>query len=834
MFTFISSWRTAAIVLSDLGSTAYYIGGIVEQAIGPAAPWYILAVMLFSYAVRSVYIESVSLFVRGGVYRVTREAMGGTLAKVAVSALLFDYILTGPISSVSAGQYIMGLLFEVLSGVGNITIDPALRLSASRWGAVILAVAATLYFYRLNILGIHESSDKALKIMIVTSVMAVVVLGWGVLTLAIEGPRGHLALMPDLNFKMNYTLGELHSPLGFIADSSLGRVLAKIHGREFLSLIGALGVIVAFGHSILAMSGEETLAQVYREVESPKLKNFKKAALIVFLYSFIFTSGVCFLAVLLIPDNVRMARYADNLIGGLAMHVMGPMWARLLLNGLVVVVGSLILSGAVNTAIIGSNGVLNRLAEDGVVPVWFQKPHRRFGTTHRLLTLVVGLQLLTIIASRGDVIVLGEAYAFGVVWSFVLMTASMLILRFRNRRPREFRVPLNVQLGKFELPVGLTLVFLVLFLSAVVNLLTKETATKWGLGFTLTFLSVFVVTERVNRVRRRGQSHEHRDQFNCATAPRLSREELSLRLPYCKLVAIRSPHSMAMLEKSLAEADPDTTDVVVMTAKVTSGDGDGPASDELTDYEQQLMTAVVARAELAGKVVRPLIVPTNNPLHAILRAASEIGAQEIVLGASNKYTAQDQVDLVSLYWLSLHGGEMRPVTIRIVSRNRDLVFDLAGGNRIPTIGERKAKSIAEMRAAGEGVGRVLLAYDGTAGATDLFQSVLTMLDAQVGLTVVSVAAKGADAADGDFLDQVRNQSARLNRAIELAEVRDDPAAELCALALQQKADLVIYMEPEERLDERSPQQHWTVNFPSTCPCQVLIAPRMRNLDVVDE
>ena len=132
MFTFISYWRTAAIVLSDLGSTAYYIGGIVEQAIGPAAPWFILAVMLFSYAVRSVYIESVSLFVRGGVYRVTREALGGLAAKVAVSALLFDYVLTGPISSVAAGQYIMGLLVE-LSGSHFL---PSVRTA----GAVLIAV----------------------------------------------------------------------------------------------------------------------------------------------------------------------------------------------------------------------------------------------------------------------------------------------------------------------------------------------------------------------------------------------------------------------------------------------------------------------------------------------------------------------------------------------------------------------------------------------------------------------------------------------------------------------------------------------------------------------
>src|SRR5947209_2977774 len=115
MFTFTSYWRTAAVVLCDLASTAYYIGGIVEQAIGPAAPWFILAVMFFSYAVRSVYIESCSLFIRGGVYRVVREALGPFFAKVAVSALLFDYILTGPISGVSAGQYIMGLLLDSAS-----------------------------------------------------------------------------------------------------------------------------------------------------------------------------------------------------------------------------------------------------------------------------------------------------------------------------------------------------------------------------------------------------------------------------------------------------------------------------------------------------------------------------------------------------------------------------------------------------------------------------------------------------------------------------------------------------------------------------------------------
>src|SRR5215510_9927663 len=138
MFTFISYWRTAAVVLCDLASTAYYIGGIVEQSIGPAAPWFILAVMLFSYAVRWVYIESCTLFVRGGVYRVVREALGRFAAKIAVSALLFDYVLTGPISGVSAGQYIVGLALEVVSRAGGIQIDEAARRHWKEWGSVAI------------------------------------------------------------------------------------------------------------------------------------------------------------------------------------------------------------------------------------------------------------------------------------------------------------------------------------------------------------------------------------------------------------------------------------------------------------------------------------------------------------------------------------------------------------------------------------------------------------------------------------------------------------------------------------------------------------------------
>src|SRR5690242_2995947 len=138
---------------------------------------------------------------------------------------------------------------------------------------------------------------------------------------------------------------------------------------------------------------------------------------------------------------------------------------RLFLNAFVVLVGFLILSGAVNTAIIGSNGVLNRVAEDGVMPDWFLKPHPHYGTTYRILYLILFLKLFTIIASQGDVFLLGEAYAFGVVWSFVFQGLSMMVLRFKRREPREFKVPLNFTIKGIEIPAGLGLILLVLLIS---------------------------------------------------------------------------------------------------------------------------------------------------------------------------------------------------------------------------------------------------------------------------------------------------------------------------------------------------------------------------------
>src|SRR5215475_5250693 len=382
MLTFISFWRAAAIVLNDLGSSAFYAGDIAEQAVSASAPWFILGIMLFSFAVRAVYVESCSMFTRGGVYRVVKEALGGTFAKLSVSALMFDYILTGPISGVSAGQYIAGLINELLGAAAKHGWIPQAMLNMFHGtpkldvnhAAAAFAVLVTIYYWRENVKGIEESSDKALRVMQITTVMVVILMIWAFYTV----------------FKTNASLPPFPIPENLhFSDEALG----FLKHTDIAKTFGLFGILIAFGHSVLAMSGEESLDQLNREIASPKLRNLKRAALIIAIFSFVFTGIGSMLAVMIIPDDVRVKVYSDNLISGMAMHMVGPHVLKLIFRVFVVVVGFLILSGAINTSIIGSNGVLNRVSEDGVLTDWFRRPHRKYGTSYRIVNLIVGLQV---------------------------------------------------------------------------------------------------------------------------------------------------------------------------------------------------------------------------------------------------------------------------------------------------------------------------------------------------------------------------------------------------------------------------------------------------------
>jgi amino acid transporter len=651
MLSFISFWRGAAIVLSDLASSAFYAGGIAESTIGKSAPWFILAVMLFSYAVRSVYLESCSMYVRGGVYVVVRDAMGPFLARLSVSALIFDYILTGPISVVSAGQYLAGVINEISQMVHSGSPIPPFEFSAA------FGVVATLYFWWTNIKGVHESSTKALRIMQITTVMVVMFLIWCGLTLLKRGP----AQIPPAPLPSNLAFDHPNADLGWLA------------GTRWIQMPMVV-IIVAFGHSVLAMSGFETLAQVYREIEAPKLQKLKLAANIVCGYAVICTGLITLLAGMIIPDSVR-PEYVQNLLGGLTNHLIGPQLLRLAFHIFVVVVGVLILSGAVNTSIIGANGVLNRLAEDGVLVPWFRKPHRKFGTSYRLINTIVGLQILTIVASRGNVTLLGEAYAFGVVWSFFMKALGVSVLRFK-RHDQEYKTPFNITIGKREIPLGLLFTTLVLFFVAVANLFTKEIATYFGVGFTVFLFIVFTISVRVNAKTRR-ETKQGLEQFNLDIRPDIGINMTGIHArPGCILAAVRNYNRMEHLENVLEKTNMRRHDIVVMTVhSISTGAGEYDLAENqlFTDDERELFTRVVAIAEKQGKTVDLLAVPAVDPFDAMVQTAAKLQASRLVTGVSARMDSEDLARRIGQAWERLPEPR-HPFSLEIISHDRPSTY----------------------------------------------------------------------------------------------------------------------------------------------------------------
>jgi amino acid transporter len=655
LLSFISFWRAAAIVLNDLASSAYYAGGEAEGYIGKAAPWFILAIMLFSYAVRAVYVESCSMFVRGGVYRAVKQSLGGGLAKFSVSALMFDYILTGPISGVAAGQYLAGLISDLLQ---YFHLSGPLSVSGVDFVAVSFALLVTAYFWWENTKGIPESSEKALKIMKLVTVMVVILIIWCTYTVLLR----HSSL-PPFPYPRNLKLSP--TALGWLVHSNITH------------MFGVVAIFVALGHSVLAMSGEESLAQVYREIEHPKLPNLKKAGLVIFVYSLVFTSLVSFFAVMIIPDSVRQS-YLENLIGGLAMSLHGPFLARLIFHAFVVVVGTMILAGAVNTAIVGSNGVLNRVSEDGVLSTWFRQPHPKFGTSYRIINIVVLLQLITILISRGQVTFLANLYAFGVIWSFAMNGLAVLVLRYTRPGQREFQVPFNFEFRGVQVPVGLGLITLVLFLIAIVNLFTKPIATIAGGSFSILLFLAFTISEWHTRVG--GSAHVEMDQFNLESQSELTPEAVGAR-PGNILVPVSNHYNLYHLANVLDRVKPGRRDVVVLHVRLlrraASGEYELEADQLFGSIEQHLFSQALSMAEKRGKSIRLAVVASNEIWDGILRAATSLQSSTIVLGHSPKESTEEQARHIGDAWEKL--GDPKPqFNLEIHQQNGDKVYKVLG------------------------------------------------------------------------------------------------------------------------------------------------------------
>jgi hypothetical protein len=318
-----------------------------------------------------------------------------------------------------------------------------------------------------------------------------------------------------------------------------------------------------------------------------------------------------------------------------------------------------------------------------VLTDWFRKPQRRFGTSYRIINLVTALQLFTIIVSRGNVITLGEAYAFGVIWSFTFNSLAMLVLRWKYKGERGWKVPINIKIGKTELPVGLFSVFLVLGTTAIVNLFTKSVATESGIAFAATFFVIFSVSERRNQKKQLVTVKQMKEHFQLEQPDIISRAALEIK-PGGVLVTMRDYANPFALKWALSRTNTDDQDVVVLTARMMGAGGPEYLDEQLfSEYEQMLFTKAVSVAESFGKHISLLVVPAGDVFAALVQTANSLEVDALVSGLSTEMSAQDQAYHVGQAWEALPEPKRQFTFYVIMPDGKDQSFHI--GPHAPTL-----------------------------------------------------------------------------------------------------------------------------------------------------
>jgi hypothetical protein len=253
------------------------------------------------------------------------------------------------------------------------------------------------------------------------------------------------------------------------------------------------------------------------------------------------------------------------------------------------------------------------------------------------------------------VILLGEAYAFGVIWSFTFNSLSMLVLRWKYKGERGWKVPPNLRIGKVEIPIGMLSVFLVLLSTAIVNLFTKSVATVSGVIFAAAFFIVFSVSERSNLRKHAATARQMKDQFQLEHQDTISRESVAIR-PGGVMVTMRDEANPLALKWTLAHTRTEDQDVVVLSVRMMGAGGPEYLSAEqqsFSEHEQMIFTKAVAVAESFGKKVSLLVVPAGDVFAALAQGANSLEVDSVISGVSNSMTAEDQAFYLGQAWEAL-------------------------------------------------------------------------------------------------------------------------------------------------------------------------------------
>ncbi|HEY7285655.1 MAG TPA: magnesium transporter [Vicinamibacterales bacterium] len=756
LLAFTPSWRAAALAIAELGCVAFFAAGISEEAIGSAAPWYVLAAVLIGVCVRAVDVEACSLFVRGGTFGLVREALGELPGRVAASALLVERLLLGSLVAAAAGRYGAGLF--------RAGFAPQLSPAAAENTAVAVAVGLLAVVWLGRRRGRLFTSLTVSKAVIGAGSVLVFAIIWALLTLA--GRGGMVAPLP-------FTAGAPATPME---------------------------ALLALGSVMFVIGGVDTLSQIAPELEPPRILNLKRTAGIVAVFSVLVTASLGFFVSTLVPPGVRDA-FLDTPIVGLTLSLAGPSWFKGLMTTVVAIGAVLMMLAAARSALAGAQLGLTRLVDDGMLPAALRAPHPQYGTPWRIVNITAAAQIAVVALSGGHVGWLSRAYAVGIAWSAVLKILAVVRLRKTRASAPAFRAPGSVHVAGRDWAVMLYGVAALIAVPAALLVPTLDPGSMVGTGLVVGLAAVIGALGR--RSAAAGGAKQDLDEVQLLPSEEVDLRHVEAR-PGNLLVPVRKPHAMMHLAAALADAG--DRDIVVMTARLVGIDvADEHGLDRrVTEEESHLFAAVTAVAERYGRAVRLLIAPGVNVFDAVVETAVRLQSSEIHVGESEVLPARDQARLLGEAWERAAGQKQSDVRVFIHHPSgRTAAFYL--GPHAPTL-------------APEDLGHIHRLWLDVAGAVgphvhhrDVVRTALKLMEQQLNgpgreetLAAVRETARPADELAAmirkrDFVglrDMVRNRTAG-----DLAEVLTDLPVEdrvlfFRTIPRKEAAAAFEYLEPE--------------------------------------
>jgi len=362
-----------AIVYADIGTSIYYVPGILYRGVGASAATFVLATSLAFVLLAEKYTEIAARYPSGGgVVSVAEEAFGPRIGALGGMLILVDYFLTAAISAVAGFTYLATLFPGLTPYIEALTVAGLLLLGVLNW------------------VGIRESAQVS----------------------AIIG----VAAFAGLVLLVVLTAQQVDSQ-GWERISHSFTAAGEIPIRD---------AVVGYSAAWLAFSGLESLAQISPAMATPRKRTGGIAMLLVVI-AVLATSPIltAFATNVLDPSKVN----PDALQSELAFAVGGPV-----LRALIVLTASALLLFAANTAIVGAYHVFGALADGEFLPRALLRRHARFGTPHIAIAAAVVVPVAVLVATRGDIATLADLYAFGLLGAFVLSSVALDRVRMTESR----------------------------------------------------------------------------------------------------------------------------------------------------------------------------------------------------------------------------------------------------------------------------------------------------------------------------------------------------------------------------------------------------------------